>query len=225
MNYFSIILGTIFGLLGYLYSFIINWHKLKQKKLLILLLLVTAIIFVVIQIDQKRTQNSRDAEYRSRHDSLSVQNDTLKSEVKRLSVQLEPVIKLANENFPGLGDDLAIKQLLSKISRMESKIEYLRSETNIDPIHGYYVTEFYFGSQYPVAVRDINIKLEFDRSLLSAKHYFKGAFVVEQDSNLELVAGNKIEFTTGLLAVGNDIVIQTSSRESLSIIDMKFQSR
>jgi len=232
MTYLMTVAIILLGLLGYIFSLFINWDKLKGRPWLVALIILMAAALVIVQIGQKSAQDSREAQYQSRYDSLHIlnqyvitQNDTLRSEVERLSAQLEPVIKLANENFPGLSENLAIKQLILKISKMESKIKFLKAEKSVNSKDGTYITKFYFGSEYPVAVRDINIKLEFDKSLLSAKHYFDGAFVVEQGSNLILTANNKIEFTTGLLAVGNDIVIQTKSPDSLSIIDMSFQSR
>jgi len=232
MKYVPMILGILLSILGYIFLFVFNKEKLKSNIFLAILIAVAAVLSTTTQIWQKSTQDSREAQYQSRYDSLQtsnqyviIQNDTLTSQVKKLSAQLEPVIKLANENFPDLAERVAIEQLLLKISKMESKIKYLKSASSVNSKDGNYITEFYFGSDYPVAVRDIKINIEFDKSLLDAEYRIAGAFVVEQGSNLILTANNKIEFTTGLLAVGNDIIIQTISRDSLSIINMSFQSR
>jgi hypothetical protein len=155
------------------------------------------------------------------------QNDSLRVQIDELSQKLEPFLQMARTSYPALRDEEALTKLATEISKtlggMQPKIKYLSDKTksgkdrNTNLIH----TIYYFRSQYPVAVRDISITMRFDRNLLRAEGRITGAFVVEQGSRMMIDADSKgFTFVTGLLGVGNDIMIEVISNEPLKITSM-----
>lgn len=159
------------------------------------------------------------------------QNEEAKSwrvQIHEMSEKLEPFQQMARASYPALRDEEALTKLASEISKtltdMQPKIIYLSDkmkywkDNNTNLIH----TIYYFRSQYPVAVRDISIRMEFDKPVLVAEGKNTGAFVVEQRPRMAIDDDNKgFTFVTGLLGVGNDIMIEVISNETLNIISMK----
>ena len=110
MNYLLIISSIFLSLLGYLFLYIFNRDKIRSNIFLTIMILFAAILTVTIQFSRealnKRSHeeiNQRYKSLRSENRYLINQNDSLRIQVRELTSQLEPVIRIAKENFPGLG--------------------------------------------------------------------------------------------------------------------------
>ena len=232
---------TVVAVFGYLLNYVVD--KDKHKKAFRVIVII-AIVFAFAAIwgdyfhqkaESEKESNAteeRHKEMREQNDSLNAQiarvldrNDSLRAQVGEMSEKLEPFMRIARVNYPAMRDEEALSKLARHISetldRMQPKIIYVPDKTkswiadSTDLIH----TVNYFRSQYSVAVRDISIRMEFDRPILGAKGKITGAFVVEQGSRTTIDKDNKgITFVTGYLSVGNDIMIEVVSREPLKVI-------
>jgi len=155
------------------------------------------------------------------------QNDSLRAQIDELSQKLEPFLQMARTSYPALREEEALTKLATDISKklalMEPKIIYLPEKTKSwkDNSTNLIRTLYYFRSQYPVAVRDISIKMKLDRAIFSAEGKITGAFVVEQGSRMVIDPDGKgLVFDTGLLKEDNDIKIEVITNEPSKITSM-----
>jgi hypothetical protein len=139
-----------------------------------------------------------------------------------LKQMYEPLAEIARERYPGqeLADAAA-----ALAQELHPKLVYLHDGTTKGRNEqGYVVTKYYFRAAYPLPLRDVQIRLEFDGKVLDAKYRFIGASVADQGSRVQVASDEKtVTFSTGLLKASNDISIEVISEGLIEIVRMELK--
>jgi len=236
------LLITILVLLGYLITWILNRQKLTGFWLFVFVsaaLLAPGVVWVQYVIQEKESEKQQSVaadiqkgftEVKEQYELLHNENDSVKARLdemskreKELRALLEPFTKRAMMSYPGFNEREALQKLGSDISKMHPKIVFLgQTEPQQDSVTDLLHTAYAFRSQYPVGIRDIQIKVRFNRRFVAIGHDIRGAIVEEQGTRMTVHADSSgFSYTTGYLREGNDIVIQVTSRKPLDITSME----
>ncbi|MCJ7459459.1 MAG: hypothetical protein MUP17_10755 [candidate division Zixibacteria bacterium] len=226
------LLVAFLAVLGYILDYFID--KQKHRNLYKWIAVLGGILsLVVIGVNHLRQeQQIKDwgkslYKITKQNDSLLSQNDSLEVRMKDVSEKLQPFVQIATRSYPALNEEEALTKLVTDISRtleqMQPKLTLLTEKTELrKDNNSLFHTIYFFDSQYPVSLRNISIEMKFDGTVLRAEYKINGAFVIEQGSKM-LIENDKrgFIFVTGLLTVGNEIVIEVISKKQLNLISKR----
>jgi len=151
----------------------------------------------------------------------SLQSDfsEIKTQYETISNQLEPFITRARSEYPGWSDQEALQKLALEISKMQPKLVFLgHTEPRRDSISNLFHTTYVFRSEPATGLRDVQIRIRFDRRFVTITERKSGAFVEEQGTRITIDPDSTgFYYITGYLKEGNDINIEVISKEPLKI--------
>lgn len=228
------------AVLGYLLDYFLNKQKHKKLRKWIAILGIMLSLSVIFWNHVHREQEIRYWEARfdstqtglneiiSQSGRLLSQNDSLQVQIRGVSGRLQPFMEIATRNYPGLNEDQALAKLVTHISdisrtleNMQPKLILLTDKTKSwkDSL-GLHHTRYFFDSQYSGPLKNISIEMKFNGVVVNAQgRVVDGALVMEERSRMVLDNdGRGLTFVTGLLIVGNEIMIEVVSKEQLSIV-------
>ncbi len=163
----------------------------------------------------------------NQYESLLGVNDSLKTKLaeiesgnQKLTALLEPFITRARSEYPGWSDQEALQKLASEISKMQPKLVFLdHTEPRRDSISNLFHTIYVFRSEPATGLRDVQIRIRFDRRFVTITERKSGAFVEEQGTRITIDPDSTgFYYITGYLKEGNDINIEVISKEPLKIL-------
>jgi hypothetical protein len=223
--------------LGYLLDYFLDRHKHKnlRKWIAIVGIILSLVIIGLNYLRQEQQISDWEAKFTSAQKGLDEiieqnkhllsQNDTLEVEIETVSEKLQPFIQVATRNYPALNKDQALAKLVTDISRtlehMQPRLILLTDKTESwKDTNGLFHTRYFFDSQYPVPLKNISIEMKFDKPFIKAEgKIVDGAVVMDEGSRTVIDNDRKgFKFVTGLLIVGNEIMIEVISKEQLNIM-------
>lgn len=210
------ILEFIVAVLGYYLLYRSDEKKLKRYRLwlfagVIMALLITSGDFV----RETKESKSKAREFASLQSDFS----EIKTQYETISNQLEPFITRARSEYPGWSDQEALQKLALEISKMQPKLVFLgHTEPRRDSISNLFHTTYVFRSEPATGLRDVQIRIRFDRRFVTITERKSGAFVEEQGTRITIDPDSTgFYYITGYLKEGNDINIEVISKEPLKI--------
>ncbi|MCK4224487.1 MAG: hypothetical protein KAX39_04850 [candidate division Zixibacteria bacterium] len=238
-------LEFIVAVLGYYLLYRSDEKKLKRYRLwlfagVIMALLITSGDFVH-ETKESKSKARKFASLQSdfseiktqyetivnQYESLLGVNDSLKTKLaeiesgnQKLTALLEPFITRARSEYPGWSDQEALQKLASEISKMQPKLVFLdHTEPRRDSISNLFHTIYVFRSEPATGLRDVQIRIRFDRRFVTITERKSGAFVEEQGTRITIDPDSTgFYYITGYLKEGNDINIEVISKEPLKIL-------
>jgi len=206
------IFATILALSGYLLTYILNKEKLHRYRFLLVLVAVIAPALIWGEY----VYQARESE------SLKAHLNEISKSNKELTTLLEPFTMKARISYPGFDDQAALQKLAYDISKMQPKLVFWgQTEPRRDPVTNLLHMDYGFRSQYPVGLRDIQIKIRFDGRFVAVNPAIRGALVREQGTRIVVDTDSSgFLYTTGYLSADNDIIIKIISRKQLTVTSM-----
>jgi hypothetical protein len=193
------IITNILAVLGYLFLYWSDKQKLKKYKIWLLtgLILTTATIW-----------------------GNFVREIEVETSNRRLTELLEPFTDRARLEYPGWSDQEALQKLASEISKMQPKLVFWdHTEPLRDSISNLFHTIYVFRSEPATGLRDVQVRIRFDRAFVTITERKSGAFVEEQGTRITIDPDyTGFHYITGYLKEGNDINIEVVSEEALKIV-------
>lgn len=216
-------------------------HKNLRKWLTILGIVLSLVIISMNYFHQKKQirdweSNFKSAqkgldEIREQNKHLLSQNDSLGVQIKEVREKLQPFLLIARNSYPTLNEQQGLAKLVSDISQvsrtlenMQPKLIWLAEETRSGTDeNGLVHTVYFFDSQYPIPLKHISIEMTFDNTIFDAKGRITDGAVVMDSGSRTIIANDKRDFTfvTGLLIVGNKIMIEITSKDPLNCTSMR----
>lgn len=234
------LLIAFLAVLGYLldYFLVRQKHRNLRKWIAIVGVILSLVIIGLNYLRQEQQIRDWEAKFDSTQTGLNEimaqngrllsQNDSLQVQIRGVSEKLQPFMQIATRSYPALNEEEALAKLvtdMSQISRtlghMQPKLLLLTDETKSwKDNNGVFHTRYFFDSQYPVPLKNISIEMKFDAPIIQAEgKVVDGAVVMEEGSRTVIDNDRKgLKFVTGLLIVGNEIMIEVISKEQLSIM-------
>jgi len=233
------LLIAFLAVLGYLLDYFLDKqkHKNLRKWIAILGIILSLVIIGVNYLHQEQQIRDWEAKFesaqrgldeiREQNKRLLSQNDSLGVQIKGVSEKLQPFMQIARSSYPALNEEEALAKLVTEIlhvsrtlEQMQPKLILLTEKTKSwKDNNSLFHTIYFFDSQYSVPLKNISIEMKFDETILDAEgRIIDGALVMDSGSRM-VIANDKRGFTfvTGLLIVGNEIMIQVISNEPLNI--------
>ena len=237
------LLIAFLAVLGYLLDYFLDKqkHKNLRKWIAILGIILTLIIIGVNYLRQEQQIRDWGAKFESAEKGLDKiseqnkrllgQNDSLEVQIKGVSEKLQPFMQIARRSYPALNEEEALAKLVTDISHisrtlehMQPKLILLTDKTKLwKDNNSLFRTRYFFDSQYSVPLKNISIEMKFDGALLHAEGRIVDGAVVMDDGSRMLIENDRrgLTFVTGLLIVGNKIMIEAISKEPLNLISMR----
>jgi len=192
-----------------------------------------AVVVQFIMQAQQNQQSTRDlSAAEERHHQLNAQNQELLGEVRQLSqdnvamsAKLAPVLKMARERTPDANEAEALAALVAEVSRMSPKLVFLEEKTEHEPVDQEQEEAvprvrnlYHFRAQYPVALSDASVKLEFDGYILAGRVSLLGTLGFPDNLKMVIQEDRK-SITCGALymAAGSTMVIEIVSLVPLRV--------
>lgn len=169
----------------------------------------------------RKDRDSLTAKFSDENDSLRARFSEVETSNRRLTELLEPFINRARLQYPGWGDQEALQKLASEISKkMQPKLVFSgHTEPLRDSISNLFHTIYVFRSEPATGLRDVQIRIRFDRGFVTITERKSGAFVEEQGTRITIDPDSTgFHYITGYLKEGNDINIEVISKEPLRIL-------
>ncbi|MGB8657675.1 MAG: hypothetical protein WCE90_07810 [Candidatus Zixiibacteriota bacterium] len=213
------ILEFIVAVLGYYLLYRSDEKKLKRYKLLLFVGAIVALLIILGNFVRETNESKSKA---SESDSLKTKLSEIVSSNRKLTELLGPFINRARSEYPGWSDQEALQKLASEISKMQPKLVFLghtepRRDSTTNLIHTVYV----FRSKPTMGLRDVQVRIRFDRKLVTITERRSGAFVEEQGTQITIDPDSTgFYYFTGYLKEGNDINIEVITKEPLEILSI-----
>jgi hypothetical protein len=226
--------------LGYLLDYFLDKQKHKKARKWIAVFCVTLSLLVIAWNHVQREREIKDwkdkfgsaqtglNEIMAQNGRLLSQNDSLQVQIRGVRERLQPFMDIATRNYPGLNEDQALAKLVTHISdisrtleHMQPKLIFLTDKTKSwKDNNGLFHARYFFDSQYSIPLKDISIEMKFDGPVILVEgKIVDGAVVMDEGSRTVIDNDRKgFKFVTGLLIVGNEIMIEVISKDQLNIM-------
>lgn len=237
------LLIALLVVLGYSLDYFLDKqkHKTLRKRIAILGIILSLVIIGVNYLRQEQeianweakfeyTQKQLEEISEQNKRSLS-QNDSLQVHINGLSEKLQPFMQIATKSYPALNEEEALAKLatdISHISRtledMQPKLILLTDKTKSwKDNDGLFHNRYFFDSQYSGPLENITIEMKFNGEFLHAEGRVVDGAVLMEDASRMLIDNDSKGFTfvTGVLIVGNEIMIEVVSKQPLDTISMR----